>query len=329
MKPEHLSLAMLEQFDPHAPKGGTERRFLCPLCGEGKPKDEDHRCFCVNTQHGGFHCHRCNARGKLADFCEERPKLNRRDFARQQLRQVCELRPVEVPQPDAEQERKTDEQRERFEKLPAIEGTPGAAYLRGRGVSLEVASAASVRFSPRWMPRRIEEPGEPPRWERRAAIVFPIHDQAGELVAAQGRYTDDRDDPKTKTRGPKSRGVFAAAGAFDVPPFIITEAPIDALSLAVAGFPAVALCGSDGAPDWLPKFCFGRTVFLGFDADELNAQGKRPGDDAADKLALSLESFGATCKRLRPEGAKDWNEFLIQFGRDELARFINARVFCY
>lgn len=306
-----LFLAQLEEFDPHA-RQGNERRFLCPFCAQNKPKDAAHRCFNVNTQSGAYFCQRCEARGKLADFWDERPTMNRREVARQRLRQVCELRPTEAPQPDAEAERKADELRERFEKLPAVEGTPGAAYLRGRGVSVEVASAAGVRFARRWMPDDRDAPS-------RAAIVFPIYDRAGELVAVQGRYTDDAGSAKAKTRGPKSKGVFAAAGAFDVPPFILTEAPIDALSLAVAGFPAVALCGKTG-PDWLPKFCFGRTVFLGFDADE-------PGDEAAQKLAPSLESFGATCKRLRPEIAKDWNEFLARFGRSELARFIEKRVF--
>lgn len=314
-----LFLEELEALDPHATKGVTERRFVCPFCGQNKPKNSAHRCFNVNTQSGAFLCQRCGERGKLADFWEERPQMNRRDFTRQQLRRKTELRPVEASQPDADEQRKAQQLRERFEELPAIEGTPGAAYLLGRGVSLEVAQAAGVRFSRRWMPDSRDAPN-------RAACVFPIHNRKGELVAAQGRYIDNGNDTKAKTRGPKSQGVFAAAGALDVPPFILTEAPIDALSLAVAGFPAVALCGKTG-PSWLPKFYFGRTVFLGFDADEPDANSRRGGDDAAKELAPLLEMFGATCKRLRPEGAKDWNEFLACFGRDELARFITARVF--
>lgn len=310
-----LSLDELEAFDPHAPMTTPERRFCCPLCGQGKPKDAAHRCLSVNVPSGQWRCHRCELGSLLTDFWKERPKMNPRDFQRDKLRRLTALPPVkvEVPQPDAEQERKADELRARFEKLPAIEGIPGEAYLRGRGVSLEVAQAAGVRFSRRWMPSDREE-------SSRAAVVFPIFNRVGELVAAQGRYIDPQNGgAKCKTSGPKSRGVFAAAGAFDVPPFIITEAPIDALSLAVAGFPAVALCGKTG-PDWLPKFCFGRTVFLGFDADDA-------GDEAAHKLAPLLESLGATCKRLRPEGAKDWNEFLCIYKRDVLAAFVIDFVF--
>ena len=308
MKPDPLFLGDLEAFDPHAPRSGTERRFCCPLCGQGKPKDAAHRSLNANTQSGAYVCQRCDARGKLADFWTERPKGSGRDFARQQLRRVCELPPVEAPQPDADKQRRAQAVRAQLEALEPLEGTRGAAYLRGRGaaylrgrgVSLEVAHAAGAGFSSDWFGR--------------GAVVFPIRNRAGEPVAAQGRYIDGRDDPKTRTLGPKSQGMFAAAGAFDVPALIVTEAPLDALSLAVAGFPAAALCGKSG-PHWLPKACFCKTVFLAFDADDA-------GDEGADKLAPTLESFGATVHRLRPEGAKDWNEFLSRFGRDELADFL-------
>ena len=192
-----------------------------------------------------------------------------------------------------------------LESARPLEGTPGAAYLLGRGVSVEVAEAAGVQFCPDWM--------KSAKWRGCAAVIFPIRNRAGDIVAAQGREIGGAGK---FSFGPKSQGIFATAGALEANRLIIAEAPIDALSLAVAGYSAIALCGTSG-PDWLPKFCYRRRVLLAFDAD--NA-----GDDAARDLTPKLESFGATVTQLKPEGAKDWNELLNVSGSAEIKRQIAA-----
>jgi DNA primase len=305
--PEPLYLAQLEAADPRAPQG-VERRFCCPFCGDGKARDAAHRSLNVNTQNGAFVCQRCKESGKLADFWEERPQTNRRDFARQQLQRATALPTAATPPSDEAQieaQAKADRLTAQLESARPLEGTSGAAYLLGRGVSVEVASAAGVQFCPDWM--------KSPKWRGCAAVIFPIRNRAGDIVAAQGREIGGAGK---FSLGPKSQGIFATAGALDSKRLIIAEAPIDALSLAVAGCPAVALCGTSG-PDWLPKFCYRRRVLLAFDADDA-------GDDAARDLMPKLESFGATCERLRPEGAKDWNELLNVSGSDEIRRQIAA-----
>lgn len=303
--PERLYLSQLEAFDPRAPQG-VERRFCCPFCGDGKPRDGAHRSLNVNTQSGTFVCQRCKERGKLADFWEERPQINRRDFARQQLQRATALPTAATPAaPDDEAQAKADRLTAQLETARPLKGTAGEKYLLGRGVSVEVAEAAGVQFCPDWM--------KSPKWRGCAAVVFPIRDRAGEVVAAQGREIGGAGK---FSLGPKSQGVFATAGALDAKRLIIAEAPIDALSLAVAGCPAVALCGTS-SPNWLPMFCYRRRVLLALDADDA-------GDDAAAALTPKLESFGATCERLRPEGAKDWNELLNVSGSDEIRHQIAA-----
>lgn len=107
-----------------------------------------------------------------------------------------------------------------------------------------------------------------------------------------------------------------------LPVVIATEALVDALSLAVAGFPALALCGTTSLA-WIPRACAFRRRLLAFDADT-------PGDRAADELVPVLRSFGARSERLRSEefpfgeGAKDWNEWLQTHGRDALADLLAA-----
>lgn len=135
-------------------------------------------------------------------------------------------------------------------------------------------------------------------------------------MAAQGRYIDAGNGPKARTSGHKKSGVFMTANFWSEvekgAPIIICEAPIDALSIAVCGFPALALCGKEGWPAWLPIRCAFKNVAVALDADDA-------GDQSSQKLSQVLASLGAKTFRLRPEGAKDWNEILQTSGQSALA----------
>jgi predicted RNA-binding Zn-ribbon protein involved in translation (DUF1610 family) len=312
-----LSLADLEAFDGQNAGRGVERRFLCPECGDGKPRDAAHRSMAANMETGAYNCHRCKASGKLKDFWTDRPRDNgsqprsaSQSARRANLRRAFDVQPVApAPAPD-----ENAEWRRQLDGLASLDDTPGARYLAGRGIPVDVAALADVRFCRSWY-------GRP-------AVMFPLCNQAEEIIAAQGRYIDGRTDPKTRTGGPKSQALFTAHSivlgqlfhATDkrLPAIILTEAPIDALTLAACGFPAVALCGTSG-PAWLHRVCGLRRVLLATDADEA-------GDKAAGELAAQLSPFGARCDRLRPDGAKDWNAMLLQIGRDALADWLAARV---
>lgn len=181
--------------------------------------------------------------------------------------------------------------------------------MQGRGLPLDVCLAARVKFCLSWL-------GRP-------AVVFPIYDDKGVLVAAQGRYTDGRDDPKARTLGSKKNGVFLTGHFWEQvksgAPVVITKAPIDALSLAACGFPTLALCGKSGWPVWLPILCAFKQVVIAFDADDAGEKG-------AAKLGPVLESLGAMVRRLVPEGAKDWNQMLEQRGKEPLDEWLCLRL---
>jgi hypothetical protein len=306
-----FSLADLQALDDGATRTGRERRFLCPLCGDSKPKDAAHRSFCANVETGAWNCKRCHATGKLTDNWRERPKLKPVDVARHKRRQLSIL-PDEAPrmsthavpqiEPSAAPESATD-WRDQLNGARAIDGTEAENYLRGRGVCIETARAAGVMFAPRFY-------GKP-------AVTFPICDRSGNQTGVSGRYMSTHATPKTRIAGTKRNGIFATAHAFDGKsgaPIIVTEAPIDALSLATAGYPAVALCGTSG-PAWMCLACGLRRVLLAFDADG-------PGDDAAAALMAFLAPYGARCERLRPRSGKDWNEILQRDGAPALADWL-------
>lgn len=294
-----LTLRELQEFDPHGGRGGGEdRRYLCPLCGQDKPRDAAHRCLVANHQSGLWECKRCKAKGKLRERWEERPQITPRERRQRALHQAFAL-PPEEPAPPEDPEGAP--WRDKLRGLQPLAGTPGAEYLASRGIPLDVATSAGVRFSPTWY-------GRP-------AAVFAFRDGRGGLVAAQGRCVDGK-EPGKLTAGPIGRGVFFGPGARQAldtdpgAPVALVEAPIDALSLAVAGLPALALAGTSGK-SWLPRALAFRRVLLALDADVA-------GDSAAAVLAGELQALGARCERLRPGGAKDWNEALQRAGAEAL-----------
>lgn len=189
-----------------------------------------------------------------------------------------------------------------------LQGTPGERYLSGRGLPAHFCQGAGVRFQPDFF-------GHP-------AVLFPLQNKAGELIAVQGRYTDGFDKPTARTVGPKKLGVFATPGALDpaLPFLCVTEDPLDALTLALCGVPAIALGGYDGIPDWLKAHCAFQTVLVAFDADE-------DGDKAAGVLELVLRGVGADVQRLRSDYGNDWNAVLMEHGVPWLRAYLLPGVF--
>ena len=317
-----LSLADLEACDPRHPRRQGETDCCCPLCGDGKGADAAHRCFSYNGQTGAWKCHRCGEAGLLTDFQQREPasgsgrdRSHRELAARFNLPQPIRRRIAAQPaaplaEPSADQQERRSRWAALMQSLKPLEATAGAAYLEGRGLAADFCHAAGVRFCRDWF-------GDP-------AVIFPLRDApvkrdaVGKLISAQGRaivLTGGRPNKRTFNRG-DSMGVFATPGAWQAERLILTEAPIDALSLAAAGLPALALCGKDlGAARsvWLRPCFYGRHVFLAFDADEA-------GEEACIKIKAELQAAGAvSVLRLRPEGAKDWNAILQLIGAEALA----------
>jgi len=292
-----FSIADLEQNDPHAPAiAAGDRRFLCPLCGPLHKQDSSHRSLSANVNTGAWFCHRCGEKGKLRDFWTEREAqarpTSRRNRARVGLQRMA-VRPNDPEPPRPPDPAKEAAWRDAASRSTLIEGTPAAEYLTRRAIPIDLAKAARVRYCADWY-------GRP-------AALFAIYDPAGALVAAQGRYIDGKTNPKTRTGGPVKAGAFATPGAWEAAGLTIAEAPIDALTLAAAGCPAIAICGKD-LRKWITQKCARRRVYLAFDADEA-------GELAAAEWTAELQRFGATITRLCPQaGVKDWNELATRDG---------------
>jgi hypothetical protein len=329
--------ADFEAHDPTAKPRGNETRFLCPfpLCA-GHQDAPAHRSLSYNEQSGLWHCHRCDTRGQDPAKWKDKPPTATGFKSRRERERDAMARFFAVPGANARSVSPAPKSLDAVsvpvrategpetasgEAIPLwcscigtprpLEGTAGAAYLEGRGLPADFCARAGVKFAPDYYSDKAT--GKPGR----AAVVFPLRDANGRAVAAQGRLLDP--DARLKaltTRGGTNGGLFATPGAFDGSLLVIVEAPLDALTLALCGLPAVATCGAGNFPERLKRHALGRVVLLAYDSDTA-------GDNAADKVTAALAlAAPLAVHRLRPEGAKDWNELLQRDGRDALTAFL-------
>lgn len=295
----------------------------------------------VNTSSGAWNCKRCGASGLLREFRTSHqrdsrvyPSSRTRAAA---ARNAFEITPALDPRPAAaipapspttsdDQERIAKARQiyarcpsyidhDQAEKAGAIlpeHDSPAASYLRRRGLTALFPLLSGVRYHPNYC-------------NRGPAAIFPIYgpadDQGGrELMAIQGRFLNPADgQPKAMTIGKSSLGVFGTPEALRQDEVFVCEAPIDALSLAECGFPALALIGTN-FPAWLPAECAGKRVLIATDADDAGEKG-------AGKLCDALAALGTIPERLKPQGAKDWNEFLQRAGRAKMTEALTRAAF--
>ena len=299
-----LTLAGLEDYDLTSPDTGGQRRFCCPLpdCAD-KPIDSSHRSLSVATDTGAWYCHRCQNSGKLREFWDGAAGKGGKSKARRMVLPVAlqSKQPMEVSEFDIEVARwqVTDV----WKRSEFFGGTPGASYLYNkRGIHAQKALDAGVRYHA--------------SCHYRPAVLFPFYTPSNEMVAVNARFLDG-DLPKAESRGKVSFGVFRTTpDIWRRPVLVVTEAPIDALSCAMAGYHSIALSGVRDAPYWLRRVLAWKTVILAFDSDTA-------GDKAASEWAESLPAFGGTTYRYRPS-LKDCNEVLLKYGKEGLLRELKA-----
>lgn len=315
MRENNLSLDELERFDSKSPKTRNERRFLCPMCGVNKSHDAAHRSLVVNQQTGTFFCHRCQAKGKLREFWEERPKMSKQSRTRLKLISHFSTDETSVCRTLKDEKKKENPVEKMAQYQTELVHSPAEIYLSNRGILPAVAQTAGCGYADNW--EHWEKKEE--KWilqgtDRR--VVFPVTSREGTLVAIHTRAIDESCFNSSKiTRGDKSDGVFRTRqDLFKAKPLAICEAPIDALALEMCGIPALALIGTNG-PDWLALECSFTQVLIATDADDA-------GDKAAFQLKQNLVSRGAKTFRLRPRGAKDWSEVLENMGAEKLSEFL-------
>ncbi len=148
-----------------------------------------------------------------------------------------------------------------------LPGSPGAAYLKRRGISLEVAQSLRLGWST--------------SGKLAGRVIFPLCGPDGRSSSAMGRAIDDRVKPKYDTlrnADGYQKTLFNGSAIVQArrsgQPLVIVEGPMDAAACVAAGISlTVAICGKSYAH---PEHFAGlETVILALDADDAGQQGRR------------------------------------------------------
>jgi hypothetical protein len=303
---KHLSLEELECFDSHPSTRGKNHRYCCPLCGHDKPIDKNHQTLSLDSVSGAWHCFRCHAKGLLIEHHTKKADKKRTPYrmtgsVTPKTAVKTTVTPVKTPV-DPEELAKFDQLLTRC--IP-IKGTPAEAYLKGRGITM--------------IPEQLVYHPNP--LGLGSSVGFPLIGKDKVPAGHSFRTIEGKGKPPKTKKNPRyqaSGQVFVTLNALNAPRVVIVEAPIDALSLATCGIPAIATIGTS-FPDWLAGALGpNKVIFMGHDNDTSGELGSKA---AAEKL----RKLGVTPTRLRPpKGCKDWNDALQELGTERLARALSG-----
>lgn len=218
-----------------------------------------------------------------------------------------------------------ERQRAYIEAARANIGMPEAVgYLASRGIDLETAQTWGLGYDPSPAHGWQDAAGE---WHKSGRIVIPW---AGAPWYHIDRACDDRaknlkyDKPKSDEVG--TQPLWNPA-ALESPAFFVCEGALDALAIQACGYEAVALGNAGGASlvAAMSGAAQAGTALLMLDHDEPKPDGKRPGQDAQEKLGEDMKSAGIDFVSLDTEalGAKDAAE-LFALDRNRLKATLGA-----
>ncbi|MBI0477487.1 virulence-associated protein E [Sphingomonas sp. MA1305] len=282
------------------PKQG-ELVGCCPFHSDRSPS------FYVFADGKRWHCFGCNATGDVLDFVQRYYSLSMREAAEH----LCggTLPVVEAPKVTARAERDNAYALSLWRSAVAIEGTPAEAYLRRRGITIDLPS--SLRFA-RLKPPAESGVAEASGRELLPAMVALVSGADGEPAGIQRTFLRDdgrkalADDGKVKFSLGNLRCGAIYLGPALARNMVLSGSVEDALSLMELGAPSAWASAGEGnlAGMQLPPLV--ESVVIGGDAD---VEGRRHAESAATAIVAS----GRTARIIYPDdGSKDWNQSLTR-----------------
>ncbi len=336
-------------------KGGANFMGLCPFHGEKSPS------FSVSPTKQFYHCFGCGKNGNAISFLMDHAGMT---FV-EAVHDLAQQYGMQVPEDEASpQDRaRAQEQREKQHTLNTVlekagesyrrhlkEAPVAIAYLKGRGLSGEIAKQFGLGYAPEgWrslasvFPQyddpllvesglvisNAEEGAEEKRYDRfRDRVMFPIRNIKGECIGFGGRVLGDEkpkylNSPETPvfSKGRELYGLFEArAHLRDMGYALVTEGYMDVVALAQLGFPnAVATLGTACTNEHVQKlFRFTDAVVFSFDGDSAGRRAARKALDGALPFATDVRSI----KFLFLPADHDPDSFIRDHGADAFATYI-------
>ena len=274
-------------------KAGANYSACCPFHNEKSPS------FTVSPTKQFYHCFGCGAHGTSIGFLMEYQGLSFVEAVHELAKIAGMIVPQETRELDTPQKKIIPGMQEALQTAlnyyrAELKKSPSAiAYLKGRGLSGQIAANFQMGYAPAgWQNLQsvfpeydsdvLETIGlvvkneQGKRYDRfRDRIMFPIHDQKGQVIGFGGRVINPEDTPKYYNspetplfqKGHELYGLFMARRAMrDAGRALVVEGYMDVVALAQYGIGyAVAALGTATTPFHIAKlmrqtdeivFCF-------------------------------------------------------------------------
>ena len=293
---------IVDIVDAYVPlkKAGKNHQACCPFHDEKTPS------FTVSQQKQFYHCFGCGANGTAISFLMEYLHMG---FV-EAIEDLASRAGMEIPREAAQASQSNNKTTELYELMELVtqfyckqlrqhsEAHKAVDYLKGRGISGEIAKEYELGFAPPGWDNLLKELGRSDEASKRLAnigaviekeqggyydrfrdrITFPIRDQRGRAIGLGGRVlTDEKpkylNSPETSIfhKGRELYGLYQARKVLkDVDCLFVVEGYMDVIALAQYGIGnAVASLGTAATPEHLEKMfrVTGKVVFC-FDGDE-------------------------------------------------------------
>lgn len=271
-------------------RAGRELKGCCPFHPDKSPS------FTVYADDRRFQCFGCGAEGDVLDFVQRAygvrlpAAIDMLDGGA--LRELEQQRVVATPRADW-----SKAARSIWSEAVPIAGTPAEAYLRSRGITMELPH--TLRFA------RLRYPQEQ---GRRPALIASVCAPDGALTGIQRTFlTDDgrkADVPEVKLSLGRVAGGAIQLGP-PVPSLVVCEGLEDGLTLAQALGRSVWVSAGTSMLPRMELAEITRAVVIGADGDDA-------GEAAAKKAAHAFAAVDRKVRIMRPAaGFKDFNAELM------------------
>ena len=279
-------------------RAGANYSACCPFHNEKSPS------FTVSPTKQFYHCFGCGAHGTAIGFLMEYAGLSFVEAINDLAKNVGMIVPVEQSTPASREADATNktiklglqetlQQAANYYKTELKKSERAIEYLKGRGLSGVIAAKFQIGYAPAgWQNLQnvfsnydnealqtaglVVENDQGKRYDRfRDRIMFPIHDQKGQVIGFGGRVINNEDSPKYYNspetplfqKGHELYGLFVARRAIrDAGRVLVVEGYMDVVALAQYGIEyAVAALGTATTPFHITKlmrqtdeivFCF-------------------------------------------------------------------------
>lgn len=331
-------------------KAGANYAACCPFHNEKSPS------FTVSPAKQFYHCFGCGAHGTAIGFLMEYQGLSFVEAVHELAKMVGMIVPQEVVTQDAPAQKAVPGMHEALQAAlnyyrgELKKSERAITYLKGRGLSGQIAARFQIGYAPEAWQNLAEvfpqyqdealktvglviENEQGRRYDRfRDRIMFPIHDQKGQVIGFGGRVIEREDDgpkylnsPETPLfqKGHELYGLFLARRAIrDAGVALVVEGYMDVVALAQYGIEyAVAALGTATTPFHIAKLMrqTDRIVFC-FDGD--NAGLKAAWRAAMN--ALPAIKDGLTLSFLFLPSEHDPDSYVREYGKEAFEQAMEA-----